>query len=335
MYTGEWGKKFVEETNKRGGRITMEDMAGYKVRWTEPLHFTYRGHDIYTEPMPVDGGMIVGMSLNILENFDLKSKGHYAESPETLEIMARTSGLVRSQQRWLEDPLSFHNPTDLVLSKEYGKMAAEFVRQLMPLPGVDLSPPEEESEDVTAGRDARSGESAIRSSDHITIADAEGNWVSFLHSGHGGAPGTFIDGVAAGGSTSGGRFTGPGRLLDNPCAASIIAKDGKPWMALGTPGSPGQPMVEVLVNIIEFGMNPKDAADAPRFWALNDDYELRIESRISDEVRKGLASRGIKIKDIKDYNWHTGSFQIVWRDANTGKFYGVSDPRRLGYAAGF
>jgi len=303
------------------------------VRWTEPLHFEYKGYDIYTEPMPVDGGLIVAMSLNILENFDLQSLGHYTESAETLEIMARTAGLVSSQQRWLEDPLSFHNPTEIFLSEEYGKMMAEFVRQLMPLPGVDLSPPKDESEIEKQAEDVPSP--AVRSSDHISITDAEGNWVSFLHSGHGGAPGTFIDGVAVGGSSSGGRFSGPGRRLDNPCAASIVAKSGRPWMAIGTPGSPGQPMVEVLINILEFGMHPREAADAPRFWALDYDHTLRMESRIPGKVRKGMASRGIKIQDIKDYNWHTGSFQIVWRDEKTGKLYGVSDPRRLGYAGGY
>jgi gamma-glutamyltranspeptidase/glutathione hydrolase len=342
MYTGEWGQKFVEETSKRGGRVTMKDMTEYEVRWTEPLHFEYKGYDIYTEPMPVDGGLIVAMSLNILENFDLKSLGHYTESAETLEIMARTAGLVSSQQRWLEDPLSFHNPTEILLSEEYGKMMADFVRQLMPLPGVDLSPPKDESEiEMQEGyvpsprADLEKEGSFLRNSDHVSIADAEGNWVSFLHSGHGGAPGTFIDGVAAGGSSSGGRFSGLGRRLDNPCAASIIAKNGKPWMAIGTPGSPGQPMVEVLISLLEFKMHPKEAADAPRFWALNYDHTLRMESRIPDEVRKGMASRGIKIQDIKDYNWQTGSFQIVWRDEKTGKLYGVSDPRRLGFAGGY
>lgn len=340
MYTGEWGRKFVEATNKRGGHVTMEDMAEYKVRWTKPLHFKYKGYDIYTEPMPVDGGMVVAISLNILENFDLKNMGHYSESPEALEIMARTSGLVSSQQRWLEDPLSFYNPTDILLSKEYGEMMAEFIRNLKPLPNVNLAPQSEsgvslQESNGEVGSGLETHDSSYRNSNHITITDAEGNWISFLHSGHGGSPGTFIDGVAAGGSGSGGRFTGPGRRLRNPCAATIVAKDGKPWMALGTPGTPGQPMVEVLVNILEFGMHPKDAADAPRFWALDQNRTLRIESRISDEVRKGMASRGIRIQDIKDYNWNTGSFQIVWYDDKTGKLYGVSDPRRLGYAVGY
>ncbi len=74
----------------------------------------------------------------------------------------------------------------------------------------------------------------------------------------------------------------------------------------------------------------------PCSWAfLNNDREVRIESRISKRVRDGMAAAGIKVKELGDYNWHTGSMQIVWRDSTTGKLHGVTDPRRLGYAAGF
>ena len=80
-----------------------------------------------------------------------------------------------------------------------------------------------------------------------------------------------------------------------------------------------------------------EAADAPRFWAfLNNDREVRIESRISAKVRDGMAVlSGHQAQELGNYNWHTGSMQIIWRDAATGKLHGVTDPRRLGYAAGF
>ena len=87
--------------------------------------------------------------------------------------------------------------------------------------------------------------------------------------------------------------------------------------------------------MIDFGMHPKDAADAPRFWAFLKEGMIRAESRISQQVRKSLMSHGIKLEDIGPYNWHTGSIQIIWRDPKTGKLHGVTDPRRLGYAAGF
>jgi gamma-glutamyltranspeptidase/glutathione hydrolase len=114
----------------------------------------------------------------------------------------------------------------------------------------------------------------------------------------------------------------------------MIAKDGKPWLAMGTPGSPPQPVTEVLVNILDFGMDPKDAAEAPRFWAFREPDTLQIETRLTEETRRGIAARGIKLEDIGDFNFHTGSMQIVWKDAETGKLHGVTDPRRLGYADG-
>jgi gamma-glutamyltranspeptidase/glutathione hydrolase len=342
MYTGEWGQKFIKEANKRGGRVTMEDMAEYKVRWSEPLRFIYREHEIFIEPLPVYGGMIVGYNLNILENFDLKNMGHYVESPYTLEIMARTFGRVSSEVGWLRDPLNFHVPKSLLLSKEYGKMGAEFVRKTMPLPNVDLSPGEQTEVTVEGGNEESLFAGSQREnyvsfgSCATVIVDAEGNWITALHTGHGGTPGVFIDGVRAVGSSLRTCTTGPGRRVLFPSIATILAKDGKPWMALGSPGSPPQPATEVLVNIIDFGMHPKNAADAVRFWAFRrSDRVIRIESRISKRLRKEMAKRGIKIKDLTDYNWHTGSFQIVWRDEKTGKLHGATDPRRLGYANGF
>jgi gamma-glutamyltranspeptidase/glutathione hydrolase len=116
----------------------------------------------------------------------------------------------------------------------------------------------------------------------------------------------------------------------------FVLREGVPWMAIGTPGWPPQPVTQVLVNILDFGMSPKEAADAPRFWAfLNNSRQLEIESRIDPSVRDGMAAVGIKVKELGDYNWHTGSMQIVWRDPATGQLHGVTDPRRLGHAAGF
>jgi gamma-glutamyltranspeptidase/glutathione hydrolase len=146
----------------------------------------------------------------------------------------------------------------------------------------------------------------------------------------------FINGIEATGSRASGDAYGPGRRIRLPITATIVAKDGKPWMALGTPGNPPLPITEVLINILEYGMHPRDAAIAPRFWVNSGSGKIiRIESRISAEVRKEMRARGFKIVDLKEFNWHTGSMQIVWRDAETGKLHGVSDPRRLGHAAGY
>ena len=334
LYKGEWAKKFVEQATGRGFCVTLEDLAEYETRWLEPARFTYRGHEILVEPPPNKGGLLVGQNLNVLEQFDLKGTGHFAESPETLEIMVRSFGKVESDMKWsIQDPAAYKNPFELWYSKDYARLSAEYVRQTMPQPGVDLTAAMEVE---ARGANVASATMTL-GSNHNVIVDAEGNWITSLHTGHGGAPGIFIDGVRATGSGVKSETTGPGRRILAEVTGVFVMRDGKPWLSLGTPGFPPQPVTEVLVNILDFGMHPKDAADAPRFWAFlygqTERRLLRIESRISDSVRRGMAKSGIAMEELGDYNWHTGSMQIVWR-GDDGKIYGVSDPRRLGYAAG-
>ena len=334
LYRGEWAEKFVEQANRRGFCVSLDDLAAYETRWLEPARFTYRGHEILVEPPPNKGGLLVGQNLNVLEQFDLTTTGHFAESPQTLQIMVRSFGKVESDMKsTVQDPAAYRNPSGLWASKEYARLSAEFVRQTMPQPGVDLS--------AAVAHEARGANAAAAAmtlgSNHNVIVDAEGNWISSLHTGHGGAPGIFIDGVRATGSGVRAETTGPGRRILAEVTGVFVMRDGKPWLSLGTPGFPPQPVTEVLVNILDFGMHPKDAADAPRFWAFlygqTERRVLRIESRISDEVRRGMARSGIAMEELGDYNWHTGSMQIIWR-GDDGRLYGVSDPRRLGLAAG-
>ncbi|MXW70948.1 MAG: hypothetical protein F4Z74_05795 [Acidobacteria bacterium] len=341
LYTGAWGQKFVEKSREKGYCVSLEDMGAFEVRWSDPVRSTYRGYEVLSESPPKKGGIQIGYNLNILENFDLASMGHFTESVDTLEILTRTLGRVETDMRYgVTDPMAFQIPTAVWLSKDYAKFGAEFVRTTMVVPGVDLTPSTatlalRRPEPVRIARSA-DAPPMVDESNHNVIVDAEGNWITSLHTGHGGAPGIFLDGVKATGSGFPGRTVGPGRRVSPNSTGTIVAKDGVPWLSLGSPGVPPQPVTQVLVNIIDFGMTPGDAADAPRFFAFRGGEQvLAIESRITDEVRKGLKARGIRIQDLGPYNWHTGSMQIVWRDPDTGKLHGVTDPRRLGLAKGY
>jgi gamma-glutamyltranspeptidase / glutathione hydrolase len=341
MYRGAWAEQFVAEARRRGYCVSMEDMAAYEVQWQEPVRFTYRGHEIIGSAPPDQGGAVVGYNLNVLEQFDLASMGHYAESPQTLEVMARAFGRVAQETRWaIQDPRSFRVPLQLWLSPEYGRQGAEFVRNTMAQPGVALGAgPMLAAENHLARSFVTNGEPEEPASNHNVIVDANGNWFSVLHTGHGGAPGIWMDGQRTTGS-SGRAFTdGPGRRVVLPITAIMVAEPGSrtPWMALGTPGNPPQPVTQVLVNLLDFGMHPRDAADAPRFWAFrgDDGPSVEIESRISAPARHGMRAAGIRVRELGDYNWRTGSMQIVWRDLESRGLHGVSDPRRLGHAAGY
>jgi gamma-glutamyltranspeptidase/glutathione hydrolase len=333
MYTGAWGKKFVDAAGKKGYRVTLEDMEEYRPTWDEPVRFTYRGHEILGSPPPDTGGLVVGYNLNVLENFDLKGLGHYTESAECLEILSRTFGRVSKETSGaIRDPLTYNVPVDLWLSKDYGKMGAQFVRETMPK--VNLAPKTEDAEPTVSGDREELDDVRELGSDQIVVADGKGNWITLLHTIHGGAPGIFIDGVRATGSEFPAPVRGPGRRLVLPITAIMIAKDGKPWLAMGSPGYPPQPVTEVLINILDYGMDPKQAVEAPRFWAFREEDTLQMETRLTEGTRKGMAARGIEIEDIGDFNFHTGSMQIVWRNPETGKVHGVTDPRRVGYAEG-
>jgi gamma-glutamyltranspeptidase / glutathione hydrolase len=335
MYTGGWGQKFVERSTQRGFCVTLDDMAAYEARWQEPVRFTYRGYELFGSAPPDEGGAAVGFAMKILENFDLKASGHYADSPRTMELMARTFGRVEQETRWaIRDPLAFHVPLELWTSDEYARMAARYVERTALLPNVSVAA----GSRAAAGAEAPA-EPVVLGSNHNVIVDGEGNWFSMLHTGHGGAPGIFIDGVRATGSGARAETAGPGRRLVLPITAIMIARPGErgPWLAMGTPGSPPQPVTQVLVNMLDFGMHPGAAAEAPRFWAFrgNGEPRVEVESRISDEVRSSLKASGIKVQDLGPFYWSTGSMQIIWRDAVTGRLHGVTDPRRLGWAEGF
>ncbi len=345
LYTGEWGQKFVDAANNRGYCVTLDDMDAYEPRWAEPVRSTYRGLHVIGEPPPKKGGTQIPYNLNVLEHFDMAAKGSYAESAEALAVLIRSLAVVDADIRYaIQDPRNVQVPTDILLSKDYARMRADIVRQSDVQPGVDLSPAMRWARGDATGIDVRrlappddpEGARQTDDSNHNVIVDPDGNWISGLHTGHGGAPGIFIDGVAATGSRFFAYTTGPGRRVSANSTGIIIADDEGPWLSLGSPGTPPQPVTQVLVAIIDNGIAPVDAVALPRFHAYRDDEQIvRIESGISDEVRRGIAERGIPMRELGPYDWRMGSMQVVWRDRETGRLHGVSDPRRLGHAAGF
>ncbi len=157
----------------------------------------------------------------------------------------------------------------------------------------------------------------------------------------GGISGIAIDGVAMAGTAAesglnsifSGFLTGKGRL-SFVTGSTLLLKDGRPWLGMGTPGSPHLTVPQVLANILEFGMQPYEATAAARFWPLREDYSLEVESRISPKVVTGLARLGIAVKPLQMHDFHMGSFQVCWRDPTTGRLNASADPRRCGKADG-
>lgn len=178
---------------------------------------------------------------------------------------------------------------------------------------------------------------------HNVVVDPQGNWVTMMHTLNGtGVPGLVVDGVPCYGGSNNAPCTGPGRRIRHPINPVLVMRDGSPFMSLGSPGDVQHNVPIVLANIFGFGMDPYAALDAPRFHPVAEPdhsqpfhsqrWSLEFENRISREVVAGLLKKGIQGKPLGAYNYHTGSMQIVWRDLETGRLKGATDPRRTGHA---
>jgi gamma-glutamyltranspeptidase/glutathione hydrolase len=342
---GDWARRMVEEANRIGWAVTMEQMASYEPIWLDPISFTFRDHEIVGIPPPQRGALYTGLIYGVLEEFDLASMGHYTESAETLALMAWAMSRAHLEKGLMHDPQFYDVPVDVLLSKDYHRLIARLWRGSRPR--VDLT----DFLGLTAGEAAMHAglppsKTQVHDSCELSVVDEQGNWVEMMNTGNGGGvPGMVIDGVKCGGTTilaqevtGTGRFgwvVEPGARTRHAIANTMVLDEGRPWLAIGSPGDCIFTVPQALLNILEFGMEPYPAVDAPRFWPLGEDGTLEIESRIPESVVRDLAKSGILVKPLGKYNWRMGSMQLVWRDRETGLLGGVADPRRLGRAGGF
>jgi gamma-glutamyltranspeptidase/glutathione hydrolase len=345
--TGEWAKAFVAEANRLGWTITLEHLSAVPPRWGEPLRHTHRGHEILQLSPPERQGVFCALVLGILKHLDIASLGHYAKSAESLYYFAHALRWAEFELGYLWDPQMFEVPVDLWLADEHHKQIAEMLRRSRPK--VDLT----DHVKVTSGKPgmvaaglpvgAPDKPPTYKGSCELSIVDPQGNWVQMMNTlQSGGIPGAVVGGVCMTGSHAqtdlrasiAGWFAGAGRLR---CVIgnTIVLKDGKPVLSLGSPGNVHVTVPQVLSNVLDFGMEPPDAAIAPRMLSLRDDYTLEVESRLGEGVVAGLAKMGITVNALPEYDYHMGSYQMSWRDEKTGLVNSCTDPRRAGLAGGF
>jgi gamma-glutamyltranspeptidase/glutathione hydrolase len=345
--TGEWAKQFVAEANRLGWPITIDHMSAVPPRWGEPLRHTHRGYEILQLSPPERQGAFCALVLGVLRHLDLPALGHYSRSAEALYYFSHTLRWAEFEMGYLWDPVMFEVPVDLWLSDEHHKRVAELLRRSRPK--VDLTEHVKvisgKPAMVAAGLPVGSPEKppTYKGSCELSIVDPQGNWVQMMNTlQSGGIPGSVVGGVCMTGSHAqtslaapiAGWFAGGGRLkciIGN----TIVLKDGKPVLSLGTPGNVNCTIPQVLTNVLDYHMEPPEAAAALRMMPLRDDYTLEVESRLPPEVVVGLAKMGITVSPLPEYDYHMGSFQMSWRDEKTGLVNGCTDPRRAGQAGGF
>ena len=338
FYKGPIADAMVADSKRRHGLLDARDFAGHKSDWVEPVSTNYRGYDVYEVGPNTQGPAALEM-LNILEGFDLRALGHNTAPYLHLLIEAKKIAWADRDQ-YLADP--DHVPAaalEMMISKGY---AAERRHEIDPRRAAASFAPGPLPEATRTG--ARSLSDLSRGGDtvYLAAADGQGNVISLIQS----VFGYFGSGLVAGDTgivlqNRGSMFTlepghpnvlAPHKRPFHTLVPAMVLKDEAPWLAYGVMGGDMQPQghVQVLLNLIEFGMNIQEAGEAARFRHVPGGVAL--ESAIAAETRRGLVTRGHQLLDAHDA-W--GGFQGVLIDPTTGVLMGGSDPRKDGLAIGF
>ena len=334
FYKGDIARTIDVFMKKNGGYLSYEDLATHKSEWVEPLSTNYRGYDVWELP-PNSQGIAALQMLNIMEAYDVKSMGF--GSPDYVHLFVEAKKLAfEDRAKFYADPQFNQLPIKELISKEY----ATERRKLL-----DMN---------RSARRVMPGNPEHGNTIYLTVADDEGNMVSLIQSNYRGmGSGMCPDGLGFIFQDRGEMFTmednhvntyAPGKRPFQTIIPSFITKDGKPWVSFGVMGGAMQPQghVQIVCNLIDFGMNLQEAGDAPRIQHDGsseptgqksvDGGIVYLESGFSYETIRALMQRGHKIQfDLGGY----GGYQAIMYDEKNKVYYGASESRKDGQAAGY
>jgi gamma-glutamyltranspeptidase/glutathione hydrolase len=313
FYQGTIAREILADMQANGGLLSAEDLAGCAPEELPPLEGTYRGHRIATNHPPGGGIMLIEM-LNILERFDLRAMGHNA--PEYIRTVAEAMKIATADKdAKVGDPRFVDVPLAELTSKDYAaEMASRIVR----------------GEKAHVPR-FNSGGAESRHTTHVCVMDAEGNAFTMTHT-LGQPSGVVTDGL---GFMYNGAMSvfdprpgragslAPGKARFSALSPTIVFRDGAPFLVLGAPGATYITMgnLQVMLNVIDFGMTAEQAVGAPRFAAVSDTIEL--SNRILRATERDLAAMGYPVRR------HAESYTFAWVHAirsQGGVLDGGADP---------
>jgi gamma-glutamyltranspeptidase len=332
FYRGRLARRLAAGLEAAGSLVSAADLAAFEAEQQQPIGIDYRGYTVLEAP-PNSTGFVLLEELEILEHFDLARMGLL--SADAVHVMVEAKKLAfADRERWAADPRSVEAPLAELLSANY---AAQLARRI----------------DMRRAAPARSLAAAAGDTTYFCTADGEGNAVSGVQSINSG----FGSGVIAGdtGILLNNRMSYwhldpghpnrllPGRRVRHTMNPPLVLKDGALWCVFGTPGADNQVQInlQVLTAMIDFGLDPQQAAELPRWtsnvpgqyanWPHDGEDALTIERRFPDAVRSELARRGHPVRTVGDLEGPC-SVEIIRRDAATGMLLAGSDPRRDGWA---
>ncbi|MCU0447918.1 MAG: gamma-glutamyltransferase [Microscillaceae bacterium] len=336
FYKGSIAKTIADFIQKQGGFLSYEDLATHTSEWIDPVSTNYRGYDVWELP-PNGQGIGVLQMLNILEGFEFKKEDY--GTAKHVHLFTEAKKLVfEDRAKYYADPNFAKVPTKELISKEYAARRRALI---------NLN---------RAKSDYEAGQPFANETIYMTVADKDGNMVSLIQSNYRGmGSGMIPDGLGFMLQDRGELFNldenhanalVPGKRPFHTIIPAFVTKDGKPFMSLGVMGGDYQIIghCEIIMNVIDFGMNIQEAGDAPRMdhsgssdptGAEERDPrggEITLESGFSFEVIQQLMRMGHKVGyRLGEY----GGYQAIMWDDKKKVYYGASESRKDGQAAGY
>ena len=336
FYKGDIARKIDAYMAEQGGLLNYDDLAEHKSEWVTPVSTNYRGWDVYELP-PNGQGIAALQILNILEGFEIASMGF--GSAEYLHTLIEAKKLAFEDRAKFYADMDFVDvPVEWLVSKEYADERRELIDPDM------------------ASRSLPAGDAKLEDGDtiYLTVADAEGNMVSLIQSnyrgmGSGMTPGDLgfvlqdraelfaLDENHA-------NVVEGGKRPFHTIIPAFVMKDGEPLISFGLMGGAMQPQghAQVIVNMVDFGMNLQEAGDAARInhqgsssptgTKMIDGGVVHLESTFSDETREALEQKG---HSLGSSDGSFGGYQAIMFDKEQGVYYGASEVRKDGQAAGY
>ena len=332
FYTGDIARITADFIQAQGGFLSYDDLAGFRPEWVQPISTDYRGYEVWELP-PNTQGLATLQILNILEGFNLAELGLYSTEYIHLFIEAKKLAFA-DRAKFYADPRFAKLPIETLLSKDYATKRRQ-----------EINP--KKAALVDASGLPQHGDTV-----YLTTADQDGNMVSLIQSNYSGMGsgmtppdlgfmlqnrGTLFSldpkhlNVVAGGKRS-----------FHTIIPAFVTKDGNPYISFGVMGGATQPQAQaqVLINIIDFGMNLQEAGDAPRIVhsgssqpsgsQMKNGGTVSLESTFDEKIRKELVEMGHTLKYEKG---SFGGYQAIMK--KNGVYYGASESRKDGQAAGY
>lgn len=337
FYRGEVARVIDAFCKKNGCYLTARDLADHTSTWVEPVSTNYRGYDVWELP-PNGQGIAALQMLNILEGFDLKSLGR--NTAETLHLLIEAKKLAfEDRAKFYSDPEFNDIPVSMLISKEYAEQRRRLIDR------------------QHAARSYPAGDSVLQDGDtiYLTVADSDRNMVSLIQSNYSGlGTGWVPDELGFSFQNRGQLFNivdrdhfnayAPHKRPFHTIIPAFVTKDGAPFMSFGVMGGDMQPQghVQILVNMLDFGLGVQEAGDAARFRHLGSSSptgdkmrgggSVALETAIGLEVQRALFEKGHRLQfDLGGY----GGYQAIVYDAVNDVYRAASESRKDGMAAGY